>query len=97
MLLQIMETQRDDLVVIHRLQRSHGNLLPIQSLAFTHVSHTTSISPTTDGELMAIAELMLREQNYTLRFRIAPSVSRVLRPPDEAAALRQCPQRTQRN
>src|SRR6201987_3468000 len=64
-LLQVMETQREDLVVIlagygDRMDKFFGSNPGFRS----RVAHHIDFPDYTDAELLAIAELMLKEQNY---------------------------------
>lgn len=67
-LLQVMENQRDDLVVIlagygERMDRFFDSNPGFRS----RIAHHIDFPDYGDGELLALAELMLREQNYRFR------------------------------
>jgi probable Rubsico expression protein CbbX len=66
-LLQVMESQREDLVVIlagysDRMERFFRSNPGFRS----RIAHHVDFPDYTDAELLAIAELMLAEQNYRL-------------------------------
>ena len=66
-LLQVMETQRDDLVVIlagydDRMEKFYQSNPGFRS----RIAHHIDFPDYADEELLTIAELMLREQNYGL-------------------------------
>ena len=73
-LLQVMENQRDDLVVIFAGYKDRmDTLLRVATRAWPRASPTTSTSRTTrDAELFAIAGLMLEQMHYRLERFGAP-------------------------
>ena len=84
-LLQVMENQRDDLVVIlagyaDRMDRFFASNPGFRS----RIAHHIDFPDYRDDELLAIAELMLRRQNYQFRRRRArrrsPTTSRCAAP-----------------
>ena len=86
-LLQVMEAQREDLVVDPgRLPRSDGDLLPVQPRAWARGSPTTSTSPTSSlAELIAIADLMLDREGYELTPEAREAFRAVRRAPRSAS------------
>lgn len=66
MLLQVMENQRDDLVVILAGYKDRMDVFFQSNPGFrSRIAHHIDFPDYTQDELMAIAELMLREQMYT--------------------------------
>ena len=96
-LMQVMENNRDDLVVIlagygDRMETFFQSNPGMRS----RIAHHLEFPDFAEGELLRIAEMMLEQQNY--RFgpgarEVVPGVHRAPHPP---AAIRQRPQRAQR-
>ena len=95
-LLQVMEAERDKLVVIFAGYKDRmDDFFRSNPGLSSRVAHHIDFPDYDVDELMAIAHLMLEQQNYVLRPRCRGGVSRVPRAPGQAPALRARPERPQ--
>ena len=90
-LLQVMENQRDDLVVIlagyaDRMERFYQSNPGFRS----RIAHHIDFPDYEDGELLTIAETMLHRQNYCFDAEAQLAHGRIHQPAAGAAAFRQC-------
>ncbi len=95
-LLQVMENNRDDLVVIlagykDRMDKFFQSNQGMRS----RIAHHIEFPDYGVDELMAIAKLMLTAQNYRFSPRGRKSIRRIYPAAHEAGPLRQCPFHTQ--
>ena len=96
-LLQVMENQRDDLVVIlagykDRMESFFGSNPGMSS----RIAHHLDFADYDLEELLAIAQLMLEQEHYRLSDAAETDLPRLPPAPDAAATLRQRSQRPQR-
>ena len=95
-LLQVMEAERDKLVVIFAGYKDRmDDFFRSNPGLSSRVAHHIDFPDYDVDELMAIAHLMLDAQNYVLRPGRRGGVPRLPRAPGHAAALRARPQRPQ--
>ena len=95
-LLQVMENQRDDLVVIlagyaDRMAKFYESNPGFRS----RVAHHIDFPDYSDAELLHIAEMMLEQQNYKFSAASAQSHGRLHHPAPRTTAFCQCPVNSQ--
>ena len=96
-LLQVMETQRDDLVVILAGYGDRMDTFFQSNPGFrSRIAHHIDFPDYSDDELLAIAEMMLHDMNYKFSARRARGLHALHRIAQDPAAVRQCPLRPQR-
>ena len=96
-LLQVMENNRDDLVVILAGYKDRMDTFFKSNPGMSsRIAHHIDFPDYSEGELMQIAEKMLSGQHYHFGEGAAGHVRTVPRAPHAAAALCQRPQRAQR-
>ena len=98
MLLQVMENQRDDLVVILAGYKERMDIFFQSNPGFrSRIAHHIEFPDYTLAELMAIAELILRRQTYSFDAESRNAFAEYFSAAGPAAALRQRAQRPQRH
>ena len=97
-LLQVMENQRDDLVVILAGYKDRMDAFFASNPGMSsRIAHHIDFPDYEPAELEAIGRLMLDREGYGFAPETEPVVPRVPGPPPRAATLRQRPQRPQRH
>ena len=97
-LLQVMENQREDLVVILAGYRDRMDKFFASNPGFrSRIAHHIDFPDYDNGELLAIAETIAAENQYKLSPASACGDDRLHRAPAPAAEFRQCPLDPQRH
>ena len=97
-LLQIMENNRDDLVVVLAGYADKMDRFFQSNPGFrSRIAHHIDFPDYSDGDLFAIGESMLRGLNYRLSPAAGEALARLHRRAPSAAAFRQCPLDPQRD